>query len=669
MIFRTLSKLLLIFLSLQAGAQRYIGQSEIINFEKRNYNGGAQNWAIQQDLEGRMYFANNEGLLVFDGTYWKLYPLPNKTIMRGLCFGSDKRLYVGGQDEFGYFSPDKSGTLRFTSLVDLIPEADRRFADIWNIEARGEEIFIRSSGRIFRYYNNKISSFPAATAWMYMGVVKGRVLAHDDQGGLTEFRDGSFVPLVPSSGLPAGFRINAITDFGPDSSLVCTNRFGVFLLAGSTLTPFPLKGLPVPATEEFSDALQVDPGHFVLSSLSNGYYFIDNQGMVLDNFAKRDGLQNSSVRSLFLDRDRNIWLGLDSGIDFIPFNNAIKHISPANMNDGAGFAVSVSNGHIYFGLSTGIYRMPLLGVTDLSQARNELTMLVGGQTYGFSVVNNQLLAARDDGFYQLDESGAHPVTKGTGFWTFESLQQFKQGPTVAAGTYLGVRLFENHNGVFTDKGSVTNFRTSSRFLVIDNDQTIWVSHPYRGIYRIGPTPEGLNYPVHLYTQSNGLPSTLNNHVYKIKNKVVIATEKGIYEYNQRADSFQVSEYYRDIFGKRAVRYLREDGSGNIWFIEDKNIGVVDFSTRDPKLIFLPELTGKIMSGFEHIYPVNDNNIFVGGEKGFYHINYAKYKTQGTGLDVYIRAVTAVGAGETLIYGGYSGNVNGSSAQAPDDVRS
>ncbi|RYY60511.1 MAG: transcriptional regulator, partial [Chitinophagaceae bacterium] len=164
-------------------------------------------------------------------------------------------------------------------------------------------------------------------------------------------------------------------------------------------------------------------------------------------------------------------------------------------------------------------------------------------------------------------------------------------------------------------------------------------------------------------------STLNNHVYKIKNKVVIATEKGIYEYNQRADSFQVSDYYKDIFGTRGIRYLREDGSGNIWFIEEKNIGVVDFSTRDPKLIFLPELTGKIMSGFEHIYPLNDNNVFVGGEKGFYHINYEKYKKDNGALDVYIRTVKAAGAGETLLYGGYSGSVNSPSVQQKDDVLS
>ncbi|RYY61161.1 MAG: hypothetical protein EOO05_07395, partial [Chitinophagaceae bacterium] len=544
MISRALTLAVFLFSVLCLPAQRYIGQSEIHNFQKREYNGGAQNWAIRQDVEGRLYFANNEGLLTFDGTYWKLYPLPNKTIMRGIEFGADKRLYVGGQDEFGYFAPDKNGILRFTSLVGLIPEADRRFADVWKIVSVGNDIFIRSSGRIFRYHNNTMSSYPAVSAWEYLGLVKGRLLAYDDVTGLQEFRDGKFSTIIPPSALPQGLRINDMTDFGPESSLVCTNRFGLFLFSGNTLTPFRLTGLPITPGQEFSGALQVDADHFVVSTLSNGYYLVSTDGQVLDNFAKRDGLQNSSIRALFLDRSHNVWLGLDSGIDFIAFNNSIKHINPPVMNDGSGFAVSVMNGNLYFGLSTGIYRMPLPGVRDLSNARNDISQVTGGQTYGFSIVNNQLLAARDDGFYELKQESAIPVSKATGFWTFESIQQFKQGPTVAAGTYLGVRLFENNNGVFTDKGAVANFRASSRFLVIDNDQTIWVSHPYRGIYRIGPTPNGLSYPVRSYGQANGLPSTLNNHVYKIKNKVVIATEKGIYEYNQRADSFQVSDYYK-----------------------------------------------------------------------------------------------------------------------------
>src|SRR6187549_3630056 len=133
MILRPVFSLLLFIFPTILSAQSYIGLREIINYEKLNYNAGAQNWDIKQDQQGTVYFANNEGLLSFDGIYWKLYPLPNKTIVRALEFGTDNRIYIGGQDEIGYFSPDKTGTLVFTSLRNLIPEADRSFTDIWDI--------------------------------------------------------------------------------------------------------------------------------------------------------------------------------------------------------------------------------------------------------------------------------------------------------------------------------------------------------------------------------------------------------------------------------------------------------------------------------------------------------------------------------------------------------
>jgi len=44
-----------------------------------------------------MYFANNEGLLSFDGTYWKGYPLPNKTILRSIAIDKNNRIYAGGK--------------------------------------------------------------------------------------------------------------------------------------------------------------------------------------------------------------------------------------------------------------------------------------------------------------------------------------------------------------------------------------------------------------------------------------------------------------------------------------------------------------------------------------------------------------------------------------------
>ena len=94
--------LFLICLPLQALCQNTIGLPDIINYGKPVYKAGLQNWDIKQDKNGIVYFANNEGLLSFDGKYWNNYPLPNKTIVRSVEIGPDNRIYVGGQDDERY---------------------------------------------------------------------------------------------------------------------------------------------------------------------------------------------------------------------------------------------------------------------------------------------------------------------------------------------------------------------------------------------------------------------------------------------------------------------------------------------------------------------------------------------------------------------------------------
>src|SRR5690606_19341504 len=84
-------------------AQRTVAVPQIINSSNEVYKGGLQNWSIDQDANEIMYFGNNEGLMVFDGYHWILYPLPNNTIVRSVAVDSLNRIFVGGQDELGYF--------------------------------------------------------------------------------------------------------------------------------------------------------------------------------------------------------------------------------------------------------------------------------------------------------------------------------------------------------------------------------------------------------------------------------------------------------------------------------------------------------------------------------------------------------------------------------------
>jgi ligand-binding sensor domain-containing protein/DNA-binding CsgD family transcriptional regulator len=642
----------LLFVCMQnAMAQNFIGQRKTVNYEKRQYNAGTQNWKIRQDAQGRIYFANNEGVLVFDGSYWQLYPLPNKTIVRSLEFGSDKRLYVGGQDEIGYFSPAKNGQLIFTSLKNLILKADQEFSDIWDIACRGNEVFFRSHDKIIKYSNNKITVYHSHS-WLFLGTYQGKLIAHDEQKGMLTYANNQWHPFIDKKDLPNGFYITSVSKFNNTSSLVTSAKDGLYLLTGNKLKYFNLTGLGINNHQHFSAATALDDSTYLVSTYINGIYQIDKKGNVIENIGKKEGLQNINVRCMYADANHNIWLGLDNGIDFIAYNNAVKHINPLIFKDGGGFSTALYKNNLYFALSNGAYKLPVNSAGDLSYLESNFKMIAEGQTWNMAVVDGHLLAGRDDGIFDVLGDKLSTVYNSTGFWTFKSLKN-KAGTTlIAAGSYYGVRLFEHNGNAITDKGSVGKYYESARFLQVDDDNIIWTSHPYRGVYKLNAD----NNQVKTYTMKQGLPSNLNNFVFKVKGKVVIATEKGIYKYDVQTDRFKPSAQFKKIFGDRSLRYLQEDTAGNIWFVQGKSLGVVDY-TAGPTIINFPELNNRILSGFENVYPINANNVFVGSENGFYHINYAKYKQNIHPLKVYIRKVKATSTTDSVLYGGYFTYVN------------
>ncbi len=195
---------------------------------------------------------------------------------------------------------------------------------------------------------------------------------------------------------------------------------------------------------------------------------------------------------------------------------------------------------------------------------------------------------------------------------------------------------------------------SARFVCIDNNH-IWVSHPYKGVYSVQLiNNKGSS---KLYGQAQGVMSTNGNYIFKIKNQIILTTENGVFEYNTARDKFEPSAFYNKIFGENHVRYLKEDDSGNIWFVLNKSVAVIDMSATKPVIIYFPELANKFVSGFEHIYTVNRNNVFIGGEKGFYHVNLEAYKKIKYPLNVLISSVRAINSRDSLMYGGYAEDVN------------
>ena len=116
------------------------------NFTKDVYKGGTQTWDIVQGSGGVMYFANNSGVLEFDGRDWKCRRLNNYSSVRSLFYDrSEPALYAGGTNELGRFRCAPDGVV-YESLLDAL---NISVTEIWNIEmdGAGDLVFEDKSAR------------------------------------------------------------------------------------------------------------------------------------------------------------------------------------------------------------------------------------------------------------------------------------------------------------------------------------------------------------------------------------------------------------------------------------------------------------------------------------------------------------------------------------------
>ncbi len=649
--------LLILLVNTSAHSQNTIGLPQIINYGYETYKGGFQSWDIKQDEQGRMYFANNEGLLVYDANYWKLYPQPNKTILRSIALDRN-RIYAGGQDELGYFLPNAHGNLEYHSLKPLIPKEFASFTDVWEIEVVGESVFFRTWERIFEYKNQAIRVYPSRGGWHHMKKAGNRLLAQDKRFGLFQFQQNQWVPLHPGLQAP-GFEISGMVALGGDSILISSLQDGLFLYTNGTL-----KRKSTAADASFIKSHiycfeQINRSEFVIGTTSEGTIIINGAGEIVQRIAVPEGLQNNNVLSVFLDKKGNIWTGLNNGISFIAYNSAIKFIKPGKPDELSGYSARVFNGQLYIATSDGAYRAPLsMKAKDLSFSKSDLSKIRNsvGQAWRLDEVNGQLLMGHHNGSYVINNDQANQLTRESGSWMFLPISSIYPSPEVIVGTYAGITKLRFDGKRFIDKGEMKGTYESFRFLALDNDNTLWASHPYRGIFRIQIQPGNDSfYTYELFTEKHGLPSTLRNHVFRVKNRVVFATERGIYEFDQQKKRFYPSPLLKDVFGDAMVQYLTEDQQGNIWFCTGKQIGVVNYSANKPVTTYFPELTGKILSGFENVYPYDQDNVFIASTTGIIHLNYKKYITANHQPSVLLSQMKITGQVDSLVFDGYQGN--------------
>lgn len=647
-----------------------IGLPGIVHFTQKDFEAGVQNWMISQDSLGIMYFANTDGLLTYNSSTWHLYPLPNKTLVRSLAIGHDGRIYAGGQDEIGYYFAGTDGTLTYHSLKSFLPKTQRSFADVWNTGITGGRVYFRCIDKIIAVdtaadQRNAVV-YLAPREWIFMACVKEGVLAQDRKKGLLIYKEGQW--KVCSAAFK-GQLITAILET-KHGYLITTLKNGAFILKNGVVRPVELPDYI--ALAHIYTAVSINDHEFALGTTSSGVYIINEQGEVLRHFDSESRLQNNNVLSLFVDREQNLWAGLDKGIDLVDYNSFIQTISPLNNSPAACYTAIIDKNQLVIGTSDGLFKTPLsLSINeDISYSSGHFTKVQGssGQVWGLYNIGGHLLMAHNEGLFQVDNDQATAIYKREGVWLVEPLAGAspQKGPWIT-GNYSGMVLLKDSLGRIAEEGRIEGSPYESlRFMAKDTVRhVIWASHPYRGIYGLQMSADMRRVlAVRLYTQKDGLPGTLNNYVYTLLGKIVFCTNEGLYSYDPVRDRFFPDKTYQKVFGKLSIRMVCADHKGRIWFVTHKKLGVL---LPGKGIRYFPELTGRLISGFEFILPINDKNVLVGSNDGLIHINIDNYQRRHEPVELLLTRVSAVAAGrDSLLFNGYFTAANRMVRNQPED---
>lgn len=622
------------------------------NFPNKVYHAGTQNWDAAQDIRGVMYFANNVGLLQYDGNNWNCLPVTNHTIVRSVAIAEDNRIYVGAQSEFGYYFPDSDGFLRYHSLVSLLPEAMRHFEDVWDICFWKGDVFFRTNQMVFQYSGDKVKVHQPASEFTAMYLTGNGILLQANFTSLLIFKNEVFEPYIDYPAITSA--ITGVIPWKSDTLLLSTLKNGIFYIHNNTPGKWTTLYDPLLKEKRVYTACILPGYQLAIGTSLDGLLVLDDHRRIYRHLTKKTGLQNNNILCTFADRGGNIWLGLDNGIDCVILDAPFSSIIPDRELLSTGYTAAVFDDYLYMGVSDGIYVAPWQSYYDPEKGPFiQKIQATDGQAWGLKTIGNQLLLGHHEGAFQLNGTTARRFSSIPGSWTFLELS----ADYLLGGNYNGLTLYRKSADGWVLDQKLPGLNESCRIMVKDAEGIIWVSHPYRGVYRIEWQPEQKEkLKVQFLDSRQGLPSNLNNYVYEIAGKAVFATNKGVYRYDKVTGKFiPDQDFIKNLGADRRVKYLKEDARGNIWYVVENEVGMLmvnDLGLRKEarKKVF-SELDNKLVGGFEFIYPYDDNNVIFGAEQGFIHYNAAASSSQDS-LQVILTKVTATGFKDSLIFGGW-----------------
>ncbi|UOB16107.1 helix-turn-helix and ligand-binding sensor domain-containing protein [Abyssalbus ytuae] len=614
----------------------------IEKFTPGEYGGDNQNWMISQQGNKYVYVANNRGLLEFDGAKWKVYPTPNNTIIRAVKV-IDNRIYAGFYMEFGYWLKSNTGELEYYSLSGKLNKKMTKDKQIWNILSYGDWVIFQSYKEIY-FYNTIDETFKIINSNRVIYKVfkiKNSIYYNVPGEGIYKIEAGQPKLIINDNKLKSK-RVISIFEVG-DNLLFLTRESGFYKLENNTITSWELPVNDFLKKNTLYSGIQLSDGNFMIGTISNGVINLTPEGKINYHITQKNGLSNNTVLSLFEDHAKNVWVGLDNGINCINVTSPIQVFYDYDGRIGTVYVSKVFKDYLYLGTNQGLFYKEIEGNDSFKFVEG-----TGGQVWCLYNYNGEdLLCGHHLGTYLIEKDKATLIDDNLGTWAFKPIPD--QPARLLKGNYDGLSILQkNKKGNWEVKNKIEGFNSSTRYFEINNTNQVHISHEYKGVFKL-QLDDSLTKAIKVEKDPD-FSVGKNSSLVKYENNILYAYKEGIFMYDNYENSFKRDTLLSTVINKNEYTSgkLVPDKKGRLWAFSEENIIYVtnDDLNNKYKINKIPINSGLIRGilGFENISHIKDEMYLLGTAYGYITFNLSKIEYKGD-YTIHLNSVTLKNIGE------------------------
>ena len=364
------------------------GAPLLTNFKESNELEN-QSWAICQDDNNVMLFANRRGILTFDGQGWNFIPIP--VIPYSLKYNAqEKKVYVGGDNNYGYLARDDKGRYKYfsisgdsssTGLISRIIFTDT------TVYFYGEQSIsrhnIKSGNLELRLRQKENEPFTG------MLITPKNTFINVLSKGLYRLESDTLFPIVTGY-LTKDEEILFSLPYSNNLVLLGKSNGELSLFDGIKYYDYQIKDENYLRQNILSEGLSISDSLYAFSTLGGGALVVDKKsGNIKNTINYINGLPDDEIFSIGLDNNHGLWLSHQYGLTRADLRLPVANFSIYPGLKGNLISSIWHNNELYVATSEGVFY--------LKEVKNytEVEVLVGNERSeerpGRAVVRNMPL--------------------------------------------------------------------------------------------------------------------------------------------------------------------------------------------------------------------------------------------------------------------------------------